>query len=129
MIFFRKKKTPLDEIYSDGAWLEIIANSEDTESAKENFAGYLAAKRNPQMALKQVTQSITKGFKDDLNEIIRDGNDDDIMLGLMGQASVVDNIKAFKSSTTLQHLSGLSKTDFEKLVDSIAKEVLTEYFE
>lgn len=109
--------------------IDLLADSNNEEEAKEKFAGMLAAKRNPELALRMVMESIQTSFEDDLNEIIKENCNNTIMLDLLCKASITSNIEAFKSSSTMQIMSGLDKSQYDLFVDKIAKEVMNKYFE
>ena len=122
------KKNNIMENFMDSV-IDCLADSNNEEEAKEKFAGMLAAKRNPEFALKMIMEKIQTSFEEDLNKIIKDNYNNSIMLDLLCKSSIASNIEAFKSSSTMHIMSGLSKSQYDLFVDKIAKEIMNKYFE
>lgn len=112
-------------------FLDVIADSKDDNDAKENFLAYLTSKNNPQQSRNIVERKIKNAIEEEINEILNnnDSRGDSFILGIMILATIAEQIQSFKETPLLQHLSGLDKDEYNRLVDDIAKELMNKYFE
>lgn len=106
--------------------LDILADSEDETTVKEDFSRFI-----DNQTQNIVKQKISIAIEDDIIKVLNDDKiiNNSLMLGLMVQATIAENIKSFKNTPMLQHLSGLNKEGYNKLLDNIAQELINKYFE
>lgn len=117
-----------DKLIDD--FIDIMADSGNEEDAQRNFAMYMLAKRDPQRFKSYFMSSVKSVMEKDVVDVVGQHSDaDQLILGLMIKASIAANVDFFKNNELFRRISGLSKIDYDKLIDSVAIDVLNECFE
>jgi hypothetical protein len=111
-------------------FIDVFADNENEEIAKEKFFELLASKNNSKISSLTIRNEIREAFEDVVNEVIIDNKKmDSISLSFLIKASIAYSIQGFKNSSMMFQLSCMDKVEYDKLIDNISEEVFDKYFE